>query len=128
MKDDYHYRTEMNLTVSIKFSERFNNKNKNLTPWEMVRAAMLLRAPASPLSLTATAISAREGTAGGAGNPASWRLASRAFLTSSRKAEDRSSTMWAIVKIKRKKINQTEKERKISKSKEKCEKEKQKSR
>jgi hypothetical protein len=93
----------------------------------MVRAAMLLRAPASPLSRTAAATSASDGATVGAGTPASWQLASMAFLTSSRKAEDRSSTTCDMID-KKKKINQTEKERKMSKSKENCEEEKQKSR
>ena len=94
----------------------------------MVRAAMLFSAPANPLSLTATAMSASEGATVGAGIPASRRLASIAFLTSSRKAEERSSTIWAMIEENQKERNQTEKERKMSKTKEKCEKEKQKSR
>jgi hypothetical protein len=83
----------------------------------MVRAAMLFSAPANPLSLTATAMSASEGATVGDGTPASWRLASMAFLTSSRKAEDLSSTMCAMIQNS-KENNQTEKERKMSKSKE----------
>jgi hypothetical protein len=94
----------------------------------MVRAAMLLRAPASPLSRTAAATSASDGATVGDGRPASWRLAAIAFLTSSRKAADLSSTIWAMIGENQKERNQTEKERKMSKSKEKCEKEKQKSR
>jgi hypothetical protein len=82
----------------------------------MVRAAMLLRAPASPLSRTAVATSASDGATVGAGTPASWRLASMAFLTSSRKAEDLSSTMCAMIQNSKER-NQTEKERKMSKSK-----------
>ncbi len=79
-----------------------SKNKKNLTPWEMVRAAMLFSAPANPLSLTATAISASEGATVGAGIPASWRLASIAFLTSSRKAEERSSTICAMIEKKKK--------------------------
>ena len=69
----------------------------------MVLAAMLLRAPARPLSRTAAATSASDGATVGDGRPASWRLASIAFLTSSRKAEERSSTIWAIAKENQKK-------------------------
>jgi mannitol-specific phosphotransferase system IIBC component len=83
----------------------------------MVRAAMLFSAPANPLSLTATAMSASEGATVGAGIPASWRLASIAFLTSSRKAEERSSTIWAIAKENQKKETKLKRKEKMSKPK-----------
>ena len=83
----------------------------------MVRAAMLLRAPASPLSRTAAAMSASDGTTVGDGRPASWRLASMAFLTSSRKADDRSSTTCDMLKRKREKETKLKRKRKMSKPK-----------
>ena len=69
----------------------------------MVLAAMLLRAPARPLSRTAAATSASDGATVGDGRPASWRLAAIAFLTSSRKAADLSSTIWAMIEENQKK-------------------------
>jgi hypothetical protein len=68
----------------------------------MVRAAMLLRAPASPLSRTAAATSASDGATVGNGRPAPWRLASMAFLTSSRKAADLSSTTCDMMETQKK--------------------------
>ncbi len=106
---DLTLQVENNYTVPIKFSERL--VKRNLMPWEMVLAAMLLRAPARPLSRTAAATSASDGATVGAGTPASWRLTSMALRTSSRKA-----AAWHDGR-KSKERNQTEKERKMSKPK-----------